>query len=239
VLDIGCGGGQLGAVLREKECVVDGIDVSLERLVFRKDYNMVWEGDIESFEFNQHLGNYDIVVFTNLTPEHIEAHGGFKNYRTDDLAVDVIKHLSSQVPELDTTKVDDVIVGCANPEGEQGYNMGRLLTFLGDLPDTVPGTTINRLCGSSMQAILSAAAHIEVGWGECILVGGVESMSRVQRRGFNWSPSPELEIKFPDAYMGMGITAENVAREWQQTRIEHEEFALSSHQKAAIAQSNG
>ena len=135
--------------------------------------------------------------------------------------------------------IDDLILGCAYPEGEQGYNLGRLLSFLGELPDTVPGSTINRLCGSSMQAILSAAAHIEVGWGDCILVGGVESMSRVQRRGFNWSPSPELENKFPDAYIGMGVTAENVAQKWNQTRLEHEEFALSSHQKAFAAQSNG
>jgi acetyl-CoA acyltransferase len=135
--------------------------------------------------------------------------------------------------------IDDLILGCAYPEGEQGYNLGRLLTFLGELPNTVPGATINRLCGSSMQAILSAAAHIEVGWGDCILVGGVESMSRIQRRGFNWSPSPELEDKFPDAYIGMGVTAENVAKKWNQTRLQHEQFALSSHHKAASAQTNG
>ncbi len=90
-----------------------------------------------------------------------------------------------------------------------------------------------------MQAVLSAAANIEVGWGDCFLVGGVESMSRIQRRGFNWSPSSELEEKFPDAYIGMGMTAENVAKQWKQTRLQHEEFALLSHKKAAHAQSKG
>ncbi len=179
-----------------------------------------------------------VIVDWLRSPFHRAHKGKLANVRPDELAGQVIRELMKK-NNISGSMIDDLILGCAYPEGEQGYNMGRLLTFLGDLPNTVPGTTINRLCGSSMQAILSAAAHIEVGWGECILVGGVESMSRVQRRGFNWSPSPELETKFPDAYMGMGITAENVAREWQQTRIEHEEFALLSHQKAATAQSSG
>ena len=179
-----------------------------------------------------------VIVDWLRSPFHRAHKGKLANVRPDELAGQVIRELMKR-NNISGSMIDDLILGCAYPEGEQGYNMGRLLTFLGDLPDSVPGTTINRLCGSSMQAILSAAAHIEVGWGECILVGGVESMSRVQRRGFNWSPSPELEAKFPDAYIGMGITAENVAKEWQQTRIEHEEFALLSHQKAASAQSNG
>jgi acetyl-CoA acyltransferase len=154
------------------------------------------------------------------------------------MAGQVIRQLMER-NDISSSMIDDLILGCAYPEGEQGYNLGRLLTFLGELPNTVPGATINRLCGSSMQAILSAAAHIEVGWGDCILVGGVESMSRIQRRGFNWSPSPELEDKFPDAYIGMGVTAENVAKKWNQTRLQHEQFALSSHHKAASAQTNG
>ena len=95
--------------------------------------------------------------------------------------------------DISGSMIDDLILGCAYPEGEQGYNYGSLIDISWRLAKHGPGPTINRLCGSSMQAILSAAAHIEVGWGECILVGGVESMSRVQRRGFNWSPSPELE----------------------------------------------
>ena len=179
-----------------------------------------------------------VIVDWLRSPFHRAHKGKLANIRPDEMAGQVIRKLMER-NNISGSMIDDLILGCAYPEGEQGYNLGRLLSFLGELPDTVPGTTINRLCGSSMQAILSAAAHIEVGWGDCILVGGVESMSRVQRRGFNWSPSPELENKFPDAYIGMGVTAENVAKKWNQTRLEHEEFALSSHQKAFAAQSNG
>ncbi len=179
-----------------------------------------------------------VIIDWLRSPFHRAHKGKLANVRPDEMAGQVIRELMKR-NNLSGSMIDDLILGCAYPEGEQGYNLGRLLTFLGDLPDTVPGATINRLCGSSMQAILSAAAHIEVGWGDCILVGGVESMSRVQRRGFNWSPSPELENKFPDAYIGMGKTAENVAKAWNQTRLQHEEFALSSHKKASSAQING
>ena len=179
-----------------------------------------------------------VIVDWLRSPFHRAHKGKLANVRPDEMAGQVIRQLMER-NDISGSMIDDLILGCAYPEGEQGYNLGRLLTFLGELPNTVPGATINRLCGSSMQAILSAAAHIEVGWGDCILVGGVESMSRIQRRGFNWSPSPELEDKFPDAYIGMGVTAENVAKKWNQTRIQHEQFALSSHHKAASAQTNG
>jgi acetyl-CoA acyltransferase len=179
-----------------------------------------------------------VIVDWLRSPFHRAHKGELANVRPDEMAGQVIRQLMER-NDISSSMIDDLILGCAYPEGEQGYNLGRLLTFLGELPNTVPGATINRLCGSSMQAILSAAAHIEVGWGDCILVGGVESMSRIQRRGFNWSPSPELEDKFPDAYIGMGVTAENVAKKWNQTRIQHEQFALSSHHKAASAQTNG
>ena len=179
-----------------------------------------------------------VIVDWLRSPFHRAHKGKLANVRPDEMAGQVIRQLMER-NDISGSMIDDLILGCAYPEGEQGYNLGRLLTFLGELPNTVPGATINRLCGSSMQAILSAAAHIEVGWGDCILVGGVESMSRIQRRGFNWSPSAELEDKFPDAYIGMGVTAENVAKKWNQTRIQHEQFALSSHHKAASAQTNG
>ena len=179
-----------------------------------------------------------VIVDWLRSPFHRAHKGKLANVRPDEMAGQVIRQLMER-NDISSSMIDDLILGCAYPEGEQGYNLGRLLTFLGELPNTVPGATINRLCGSSMQAILSAAAHIEVGWGDCILVGGVESMSRIQRRGFNWSPSPELEDKFPDAYIGMGVTAENVAKKWNQTRLQHEQFALSSHHKAASAQTNG
>ena len=179
-----------------------------------------------------------VIVDWLRSPFHRAHKGELANVRPDEMAGQVIRQLMER-NDISSSMIDDLILGCAYPEGEQGYNLGRLLTFLGELPNTVPGATINRLCGSSMQAILSAAAHIEVGWGDCILVGGVESMSRIQRRGFNWSPSPELEDKFPDAYIGMGVTAENVAKKWNQTRKQHEQFALSSHHKAASAQTKG
>ena len=179
-----------------------------------------------------------VIIDWLRSPFHRAHKGELANVRPDEMAGQVIRQLMER-NDISSSMIDDLILGCAYPEGEQGYNLGRLLTFLGELPNTVPGATINRLCGSSMQAILSAAAHIEVGWGDCILVGGVESMSRIQRRGFNWSPSPELEDKFPDAYIGMGVTAENVAKKWNQTRLQHEQFALSSHYKAASAQTNG
>ena len=179
-----------------------------------------------------------VIVDWLRSPFHRAHKGKLANVRPDEMSGQVIRQLL-QRNNIPGSMIDDLILGCAYPEGEQGYNLGRLLTFLGDLPVSVPGTTINRLCGSSMQAVLSAAANIEVGWGDCFLVGGVESMSRIQRRGFNWSPSSELEEKFPDAYIGMGMTAENVAKKWKQTRLQHEEFALLSHKKASHAQSKG
>lgn len=179
-----------------------------------------------------------VIVDWLRSPFHRAHKGKLANVRPDEMSGQVIRQLL-QRNNIPGSMIDDLILGCAYPEGEQGYNLGRLLTFIGDLPVSVPGTTINRLCGSSMQAVLSAAANIEVGWGDCFLVGGVESMSRIQRRGFNWSPSSELEEKFPDAYIGMGMTAENVAKQWKQTRLQHEEFALLSHKKASHAQSKG
>ena len=179
-----------------------------------------------------------VLVGFKRSPFTIANKGLLAGVRPEDILSQVINDLI-KTTNINKDDIEDIIAGCAYPEGEQGYNLGRLLTFLGDLPVSVPGTTINRLCGSSMQAVLSAAANIEVGWGDCFLVGGVESMSRIQRRGFNWSPSSELEEKFPDAYIGMGMTAENVAKQWKQTRLQHEEFALLSHKKASHAQSKG
>jgi len=167
------------------------------------------------------------------------AHKGLlSNVRPDDFAGQVISDLLSE-NQIKPSQIDDVIVGCAYPEGEQGYNIGRMLVYLSGLPNTVPGTTINRLCGSSMQAIVNASAYISSGWGDCYICGGLESMSRIQRRGFNWSTHPELEQKYPQAYIGMGLTAENVANAYEISRQEQEEFALESHMKASIAQRSG
>ena len=179
-----------------------------------------------------------VIVDWLRSPFHRAHKGKLSNVRPDEMAGYLAKTIlkkNNLWPEL----VDDILVGCAYPEGEQGYNIGRIMTYLGGLPNSVPGATFNRLCGSSMQAVLSASANIEVGWGECFLCGGVESMSRVKRRGFNWNPNPNLELEFPQAYIGMVETAENIANLWNISRSEQENFALLSHNKASFAQKSG
>ena len=167
-----------------------------------------------------------VIVDWMRSPFHRAHKGGLSETRPDEMLSQVTKCLLER-NVFDTSEIDDIIVGCAYPEGEQGYNIGRLATFLGEIPVSVPGMTINRLCGSSMQAIMVAASNIESGWGECFLCAGVESMSRVKRRGFNWSPHPLLEEVFPEAYINMGITAENVAESWEISRLSQEEFAIA------------
>jgi len=166
------------------------------------------------------------------TPFHRAHKGALAGVRPDTMVAECIKEVVRRL-DVDPNDVDDVIVGCAYPEGEQGYNIGRMASLLAGLPDTVPGMTINRLCGSSMQAVISAANAIRVGQGHCYIVAGVESMSRVKRRGFNWSPHPALESGVTEAYVSMGATAENVAKMYGISREEQEAFALTSHTKAA------
>jgi len=158
--------------------------------------------------------------------------------RPDEFASQVLVELLNNL-DIDPAEIDDVIVGCAYPEGEQGYNIGRLMALMSGLPKETPGITINRLCGSSMQAIMYASANISAGWGECFVCGGIESMSRVKRRGFNWSPHPKFETDFPEAYVNMGITAENVAELYGISRTEQEEFSLMSHKKSSNAEQSG
>jgi acetyl-CoA acyltransferase len=179
-----------------------------------------------------------VIVDWLRSPFHRAHKGELQEIRPDEMAGQLAKAILDRNninPEL----IDDILLGCAYPEGEQGYNIGRLVSYLGGMPNSVPGATINRLCGSSMQSILTAAASIEVGWGSCFLCGGVESMSRIQRRGFNWSPSPKLELEFPAAYVGMVETAENVSTKYNISRLEQEQFALSSHNKATHALNSG
>ena len=130
--------------------------------------------------------------------------GGFKNYRTDDLAVDVIKHLTSQVPELDTTKVDDVIVGCANPEGEQGLQVARLISARA-LGKEVPGVTINRYCASGLEAISMAVSKVRAGFGHIFVAGGIESMSLIPMTGYKLSPSYKANMENMNYHIGMDI----------------------------------
>jgi acetyl-CoA acyltransferase len=164
--------------------------------------------------------------------------GGLARVRPDDLAAQVVRALIERT-KVKPEDIEDLIVGCAFPEAEQGLNVARLIGLLADLPLSVAGMTINRFCGSSMQAVHAAAGQIQLGAGEAFICAGIESMSRVPILGFNPLPNPALHAKVPAAYIGMGETAENVARNWQIPRREQEEFAVRSHRRAAAAQAEG
>ncbi len=159
--------------------------------------------------------------------------------RPDDLAGQVIRALLAQVPQLDPKEVDDLILGCAMPEGEQGLNMARVVGLLGGLPETTSGMTINRFCSSGLQAIALAAERVAFGSVDVMVAGGVESMSMVPMTGNKISVSAEVMERFPNAYVPMGITAENVAKRYEVSREAQDTFAAWSHQKAAAAQAAG
>ncbi|GAW28339.1 acetyl-CoA C-acyltransferase [Carboxydocella sp. ULO1] len=161
--------------------------------------------------------------------------GTLRYVRPEDMGAAVIRNVLERVPQVQPEMIDDVIVGCSFPEGEQGFNMGRVLVLRAELPITVPGFTINRFCSSGLNAIALAAQQIMIGQADIILAGGVESMSMVPMGGNKIAPNPWLMEHMPAAYMGMGLTAENVAQRYGITREEQDRFALASHQKAAAA----
>ncbi|MBJ28593.1 MAG: acetyl-CoA C-acyltransferase [Euryarchaeota archaeon] len=164
--------------------------------------------------------------------------GDLARVRPDDIAAEVVNSLISNL-NLDPSLVEDIIVGTAFPEGEQGFNLARIISFLSDLPESVPGVTINRFCGSSMQAIHDAAGRVAMGSGEAFIAGGVESMSRIPMTGFNPMPNPKLSESSPEVFTSMGITAENVAEKYDINRSAQEEFAVESHSKASKAAEEG
>ena len=164
--------------------------------------------------------------------------GGFKNYRSDDMAVDVLKHLVGQVPALDPTTVDDVIVGCANPEGEQGLQVGRLISARA-LGIEVPGITINRYCASGLEAIAMAVAKIKAGMGHVYIAGGTESMSLIPMTGYKLAPSYKANMENINYHVSMGATAEAVAEKFNVSREAADTFSFKSHQKAAHAIDQG
>src|ERR1700760_2113251 len=163
------------------------------------------------------------------------ARGGFRFTRPDTLAAEVIKSLMADVPNVNKDQVDDVIVGNATPEAEQGLNVGRLIALMALDTDKVPGMTVNRYCASGLETIAIASAKIHSGLADCIIAGGVESMTFVPIGGYHNIPNPEVELAHPDYYWGMGLTAEAVAREYSISRSEQDEFAYNSHQKAIKA----
>jgi acetyl-CoA acyltransferase len=172
------------------------------------------------------------------SPFHFANKGKLARIRPDDLAAQVVNGLLKKTG-VDPNEIEDIMLGCAFPEGEQGFNIAKLVGMLSNLPQSVAGTTINRFCGSSMQAIHMAAGAIQMDAGHAFIAGGIESMSRVPMLGFNPMPNPKLAESNPGAYMAMGITAENLATKYQFTRESQEAFAVESHRKAAEAQETG
>src|SRR5881394_1275089 len=164
--------------------------------------------------------------------------GGFRFYRPDDLAVDVIKGLMASVPQLDAKRVDDVIVGNAVPEAEQGLQVGRIIAARA-LGFDIPGMTVNRYCASGLETISIATAKIRIGMADCIVAGGTESMSLVPTAGWKTVPSYSIAKDEPDYYLSMGLTAEAVAKEFNVSREAQDEFSYNSHQKAINAIKNG
>ena len=165
--------------------------------------------------------------------------GGFRFYRPDDLAANVVKHIMSKVPQLDKERIDDVIVGNATPEAEQGLNIGRMISLMGLDTVKVPGMTVNRYCSSGLETIAIATAKIEAGMANCIIAGGVESMSVMAMGGWRIVPNPAVGKKNPNWYWGMGLTAEAVAKDFKVSREDQDAFALQSHEKAIAAIKSG
>lgn len=165
--------------------------------------------------------------------------GSLRNVRPEAMGAQVLKALLALHPEMPSERVDDVLMGCAMPEGSQGMNLGRLIALKAGLPDSVPGATVNRFCSSGLQTIAMGAQSIMSGFNDVILAGGVESMSQVPMTGFHYQPDPDLMREDPDVYVSMGNTAENVAQKYGITREDQDAFALSSHQKALKAINDG
>ncbi len=172
------------------------------------------------------------------SPMHFAGKGELARVRPDDMVAAVIKALVAETG-IRPGDIEDLLMGCAFPEAEQGFNLGRIVVNLADLPVSVGGATVNRFCGSSMTAIHIAAGAIQMGAGQAFICAGVESMSRIPMGGFNPMPNPALGEKYPQAYMSMGETAENLAKKYKIPRLEQEKFALGSHQKAAAAAKSG
>ncbi len=165
--------------------------------------------------------------------------GVFRFTRADDLAAEVVRHLVASVPDLDKDQIDDVIVGNATPEAEQGLNIARMISLMGLDTDKVPGVTVNRYCASGLETIAIATAKIRSGMADCIVAGGVEVMSGMPFGGWKLVPNADVAKNNPDWYWGMGLTAEAVAKEYKVSREDQDEFSFKSHQKAIAAIKNG
>ncbi len=172
------------------------------------------------------------------SPFHFASKGALAGVRPDDMAAAVVKALIKETG-VNPEHIEDLLMGCAFPEAEQGFNLARIVVQLADLPVSIGGATVNRFCGSSMTTVQMAAGYIQMGAGDAFICAGVESMSRIPMGGFNPMPNPSLGKTYPQAYMSMGETAENLARKYQLTRDEQDKFAMASHHKAAKARDKG
>jgi acetyl-CoA acyltransferase len=180
-----------------------------------------------------------VIVAATRTAVGRSKKGKTRNWRSDEMTAEVIKDLMIKAEPLDPQDVDDVIVGCAMPEGVQGLNFARSIALRAGLPAGVPGMTVNRFCSSGLQTIAIAAERIIANGADCIIAGGAETMSLVPMTGFRISPNPYLTVNYPEVYMNMGLTAERVAEEFDVSRLAQDEFALRSHRRASAAAENG
>jgi len=178
-----------------------------------------------------------VIVGFKRSPFTISRKGGLAEVRPEDILSQVINDLvkSSNINKDD---IEDIIAGCAYPEGEQGYNIAKIVTFMTSMPEHVAGMTVNRWCGSSMQTIHNAAGAIAMNAGNVFICCGIESMTKVPINGLNYSPHPDLNHSNPNVYLSMGVTAENVAKKYNLSRAIQQDFAISSHQKASYAEKN-
>jgi acetyl-CoA acyltransferase len=187
-----------------------------------------------------HMQMRDVVVVSAVRSAAGKApRGSLKDTRPDEMLGQVLRGALARIPGLDPARIDDIVIGTAMPEAEQGMNIGRIATFLAGLPDTIPSLTINRFCSSGLQSLAQAAASITAGWQDVALTGGVESMSIIPMGGQKPSPHPGLMATRPEAYTPMGITAEIVAERYGITREMQDQFAVASHQKALAAIKSG
>jgi len=183
--------------------------------------------------------NEAVIVSIARTAVGKAPRGTLRNTRPDDMAAAVFKAVISRFPGLDVNEIEDVILGCAMPEGEQGNNVARVASLRAGLPVACSAMTINRFCSSGLQAIALAAERIMAGFGNTIIAGGTETMSMIPMGGFHFSPNPHLMEHYPDSYLSMGLTAENLARKYGITREQADEFSLRSHQRAVAAIAQG
>ena len=183
--------------------------------------------------------NEAYIVSSVRTPVGKAKKGALKDVRPEHLGAAAVTGAVERVPGLEHGRIDDLVIGCAYPEGPQGNNMARAIAQVAKMPDSVPGVTVNRFCSSGVQTIAQAYNSVAMGQAECVVAGGVESMSSVPMGGFYFAPDPELTATDPDFYTSMGITAENVADQFDIEREAQDAFALQSHQRAADAISSG